>query len=323
MSVLDGGYGRRSRFYDDLSISLDAGLDFSTTLKGLGEHSDLYGRWARGADAKIASGETFSEALAGSGSLDRMEHNLVEAGERAGKLPEVLRKLSEYFDMKREIRESVVQGLIYPTILVHLTVLLPPLYLIFTEGTRAYLLAIAAGFLVLYGVAGAVYALYRVARGRPTSRLVIDSLLLRTPVLGRAIRTLGSADYAHILGLMYGSGIRVIESLERAAESVSNGVIAESARRVAHRVRAEEKTLADAFAPEAGVLPRILVESIRTGEVSGQLDRTLERVSGVLRHEGERYLKFLAQAAPMALYLMVAGYIAYLVVSFYTNLYSF
>ena len=61
------------------------------------------------------------------------EVSSVVAAERAGRLPETLRRLAGYFEKRGRTRDRIGNALIYPALVLHAAVLLPPLFLLFRD----------------------------------------------------------------------------------------------------------------------------------------------------------------------------------------------
>ena len=81
---------------------------------------------------EVRGGATLSAALASqSGVFSRLYLSMVRAGEAGGALGKVLLRLSEHLERADELRATVVSALIYPTILVAVSVISVMTLLIF------------------------------------------------------------------------------------------------------------------------------------------------------------------------------------------------
>jgi type II secretory pathway component PulF len=103
---------------------------------------------------------------------------------------------------------------------------------------------------------------------------------------------------------------------------VGNAVVVAAARRVQRSVKLRAGELAPAFREERRVFHRLVFEAVLAGESTGQLDETLTRTAAALRAEGERKLRRVVQTLAGVVSLLVAGYIGYVIVSFWAGLYA-
>jgi type IV pilus assembly protein PilC len=145
--------------------------------------------------------------------------------------------------------------------------------------------------------------------------------MMRVPLLGSLVRTAALAEYANALGALYSAGIPVREALHGAAGATRNMVFTDAGRRVAGRVDAGER-LHEAFSAESATFPRILIEAVKVGETSGKLDETLSRVQRIASEEASARLRRLAAALPVVIYLIVAAFIGYTVITAYSQIFS-
>jgi type II secretory pathway component PulF len=322
MGLLGGRLLSRAAFYEQLAQMLEAGLSIRAALEIEAGGRSPFARAARGLDERIAGGATFAGAMAAAGPVfGAFERHAAEAGERAGKLPETLRSLAGYFALRGAALDRMGFRLLYPVFLLHAAVLLPNLGVLVGTGASAYVRRVAPPILGLWAAAALAIFAWRAARRGDGGRRATDGALLALPLAGGAVRSLALAEYAHALGVLYEAGVPILEALERAADATRNAAVAAAGRRVAEDVRGGAK-IAEALAREPRAFPREFAEAVQVGEASGKLDRTLERSAAVARERAERAVNAAAAGLPVLIYIAAAGYVAYTVVSFWTNLYG-
>src|SRR5262249_32681141 len=149
------------------------------------------------------------------GVFSRFYVNIVRAGEAGGALPAVLVRLTDFMERAKELRDTVISALIYPTILVGVAVLSVMLLLIYVvaqfsqmvhDAGKALPLAtqvvIASGnflrhywYLLILGAFLVVYW-WRGQRARPASRLRWDARFLRAPLLGDLVAKIEVARFS-------------------------------------------------------------------------------------------------------------------------------
>lgn len=289
-------------------IPLPQGLGLAATacpderLKGAAADVERRLRAGSGlATAVAAHPEAFSE----------VEIALVAVGEEHGVLDANLMQLAERSEAAHHATSRFVLALAYPVSLLLAAILLPPLFVLVTRGPGAYLLTVtragAPFVLVLGGIAAAVF-LFR--RGSPER---FDQLLLRLPFLGPNLKKLALARFGESLSALYEGGVEMRKSLSLAIRAIANRHL-ES--RCAEIPRAVERgaTLAEALGATT-VFPAELVGAVAVGEKAGELGTALGAFARLSREEADRAIGALLIAIPVAIYLLVALYIAVVVIS--------
>jgi len=222
---------------------------------------------------------------------------LIKAGEDTGRLPEVLKSLTENLKWEDELAAQTKKMMMYPAFVggvVLLVTLFLMLYLvpqmvglIKTMGqtlplhTRA-LMAVSA-FLVNYwwAVIAAPVVIWLgikfAARSNPRVRYQLDAFKLGLPVVGPILRKIILSRFASIFALMYSSGITILDAIKSSEETAGNLVIQDGLQAVGQQI-AEGKNVTAAF-QEVGLFPPLVVRMLRVGEATGALDTALLNVS--------------------------------------------
>jgi general secretion pathway protein F len=112
------------------------------------------------------------------------------------------------------------------------------------------------------------------------------SLLLRTPLVGRLIRTANSARLSSTLAILVGSGVPLLEALRAGVGVVSNLPTQKALQETERRV-AEGASLSRSLA-RSKMFPPLMVHMIASGESTGQLDQMLSRAAAQQTQELER-----------------------------------
>lgn len=116
---------------------------------------------------------------------------------------------------------------------------------------------------------------------------------------------------------LYEAGVNVPASVTMAAEASSNSVIAGDLM-TAVPILERGGSFAEAFGG-CSTLPHIVVSMLMTGEQSGKLDETLAHAADYLQAEADTTTDRVVQILPVLAYLLIAGYIASIVISFYSG----
>jgi len=327
-------------FTTELSALLGAGLPIDRSLNILGEISadqELKGVISE-ILRSIREGGSFSDALQKHPSIfSTIYVNMVRAGEAGGILDAVLDQLNEFLESAKELKESVVSAMIYPSILVLtggisiivlMTYILPRFSVIFDElggslplATKL-LLAVSSflssfWWLFLLAAAGLVIGL-RVYFRTEDGRNARDRILLR--LTGELIRKLETARFARTLGTLIKSGVPMLQALVNAKDVISNRAIAQSIDAVMKGAR-EGRGIAVPLA-QTNAFPQLALSMIKVGEETGQLDIMLLKVAKTyersLRVEIRRFMGFLEPA----MILIMGAVIGFIVISMLMAIFS-
>ncbi len=246
----------------------------------------------------IEGGLKLSEAMAYHPRIfDTTFTSLISAGEQSGKLPEVFANLTQSLKWQDELAAKTKKLLMYPafvgaTVLMvtfFLMIYLVPQLTTFIKNmgqelpfhTKALIfvsnvfvgywyliigLPIAIGFLLAVAVKTNAQARYR-----------YDYFKLHVWLVGPILHKIILARFATFFGMMYSSGINIIECIELSEGIVGNEVIATGLRR-ARRMISEGQGVTSGF-ESTGIFPPLVLRMLKVGEATGSLDKSLQNVS--------------------------------------------
>jgi general secretion pathway protein F len=266
----------------------------------------------------VRGGKSLSQALDMHREVfSRFYVNIVRAGEAGGALGVVLSRLADTMERNKELRESVVSALIYPTILIFVAVasimvllvfVVPTFQQTFQQAGKALPLPTQIVILVGTGLRQywwamllfvvAVVWLFRRRLRRPEVRYRWDGRLLRMPLLGDLLAKVEVARFARTLATLLGNGVTLLSGLSIVKETMTNSVLANALDGVVTRLR-EGKGFGRPLI-ETGIYPRLATQMILVGEESGRLEEMLVRVADVFDREVATSIKrFLAVLEPV------------------------
>jgi type IV pilus assembly protein PilC len=288
---------------------------------------------------KVRAGTALSDAFAEHGELfPRVYTASLVAGERSGNLDAVLRRYVAYEKVIDTVRRRTLSALIYPAILVALSVGLVliivlkvvPAFSDFYAGFDAELpfstrliVTISDFFLnnfllFLVGTAIAVIGLVTWFR-QPGQRARIDRALLSLPFIGNIFRKFATAQLARTLSTLLGGGIPLVNALEVSARSIGNRHMSRTLDLVTQRVREGESLATSLGARE--VVPDVAVKMVEVGESTGALQDMLGNLADFYDEEIETEVsRFVTLIEPIILVVM-GIVIAGLVVALYMPLF--
>ena len=285
-----------------LATMLRSGIPLAQSLSALidqAEHPDVEAV-LRDVREKVTQGASLADALAFHPAyFTPLYVNMVKAGQAAGTLDVVLKRLADYLQKQNRTRARVKAALAYPLVMVIIgtlvviglmTFVVPRiLTVIKAAGKGSATLPLPTQILIgtsnfvrdwwwaaiLAGVA--VWVLYRGALRSDGFRYSKDRFLLRIPVVGDLLKKAAVSRFAVTLSTLLRSGVPALHALTIVRNVVDNQVMA----RVVGEVHDRILEGADISGPlkRSGVFPPVVGYMISIGEQTGQLDEMLERVA--------------------------------------------
>ena len=308
-----------------LATLVKAGLPLEEALLAVSEHTEKprLKSIILGVRAKVLQGHSLASGL------DDFPHAFptvyratVMAGEQAGQLDSVLERLADYTESRHDLRQKVVQAMVYPILLTVIATFIITVMLIFvvpkvvgvfeTTGQQLpvmtrLLIAISNfvqnwWFLLLAGVAAAIFAATRLLRQEHIRRRV-HYWLLRAPIFGRVTRGLNTARFTRTLSILTASGVPALEALRISASVIANLPMRSAVEEAAVRVR--EGGAIGRSLSQSKLFPPMSVHLISSGEASGELDSMLERAANHQESEMDSLLAtMLSVLEPLLIVIM-------------------
>ena len=323
MIVTPGQFTQRAEFYHQLAQFTSAGIGVVPALEKIRRNPPArsFREPLQHILDELALGRTVTESLRHLSWLPEFDIALIEAGERSGRLDACFRLLDGYYTDRASIAKQVISQLIYPVGLIHFAafvflIVLPfaasqfNANLFFLFGKAA--LALAPLYLVT------IFLIYATQNKHGEKwRARIESFANPIPILGTARRFLALARLAAALEALISAGVNIIEAWNLAVNASGSPALQRAVASWKLQVAAG-RTPAEVLR-ERREFPEMFSNLYATGEVSGKLDESLKRLYAHYQEEGTRKLHAFAQWTPRLVYLLVAGIIAYKVVTFYTG----
>lgn len=321
-----------------LAAFLRAGIPILEALELLGEESaNVRLRQVLGDVAtSIRGGDTFAEAMDAHEDVFPVSYRtMLRAAELTGELDLVLEQLSEYLERDVAARAKIKAALAYPAIIAVLSVVTVLIITIFvlprfktffaslgqdlplptrllisiTDGLNASWPFLLVGAIVLgFSSAGAV----RTAGGR----LMLDRVLLRTPVLGDIVRYSAVERFCRILSSMLVAGVPMPDAMAVASTGVGSKVYEASLLTARDRML-EGQGISRPLAA-SGLFPPAASQMIRVGESTGSLDAQLVAAARFYERELDYKIKrFTTLIEPTVIVIMglIVGFVAVALIS--------
>ena len=281
------------------STMVNAGLPIAQCLSILAEQSeskplrDVTTRVSRDVEGGATLAESFRKYPK---TFDDLFTNMLEVGEGGGVLDVVLVRLSGYIEKAAALKRKVKGAMVYPITIIGVALIVIVFMMIFviptfakmfiglgqelplptkvvmwlSEFTQRYII------LIIAAIAGAIFAVKKYYATDQGS-MVIDTFLLKVPVLGMLIRKVAVARFTRTMGTLISSGVPILEGLRITARSAGNRVVEKTVMQARSAVMAG-RTLTDPL-KGSSVFPPMVVHMINVGETTGSLDAMLSKIA--------------------------------------------
>lgn len=288
-----------------LSTLLSAGIPLDEVLAGVARQTTKpqLKSIILGVRSKVMEGYTLAASMAEfPATFPKLYVTTVAAGEKSGKLDQVLLKLAEYTEKQHHIKRKIRQAMIYPSLMIVVSVaviiflliyVVPKIVEVFSQTNQT--LPIATIFLIgisnivknygLYGLSLLVLGIYLFKQflKKPNFREKYDQLLLNLPILGKNIRTINSARFARTFGILSAASVPVLEAMS-AAQQLITPLPMRSAVSIAIEQVREGVSIHQALERTRYFSP-MFIHLVASGEMSGQLETMLQKAA--VNQEGD------------------------------------
>lgn len=270
-----------------------------------------------------------------------MYRSLVHVAEKTGSLIFILKKIVEYLEYQRQFMVRVKKAMMYPMIVMGLTILVligmftfvVPTFQKVLLGLKADLPVITRVVLGISMVMKNKYFIvfmltlivttivaYRQLRKIPHFAYLADKQLVLLPYFGNLFFTMALSRFIHSLRVLIASGLPIVESLEVAKSTINNRYLARYIDQVQEGVR-QGRSLYDTFR-QTRAFPVLFVEMLGVGESVGTVTKILENLTRHFDEEVDYKLnKFLTIIDPL-LIIIVGTIILFTMLAIYMPIFS-
>ncbi|WP_425398663.1 type II secretion system F family protein [Aeoliella sp.] len=322
-----------------LAVGLAAGVDIRKVWKREAENAPSRVREQfRLVQDGIEQGDPFATSLAKTGNLfPRLFLQMVDVGERTGQTAEVLHKLEHHYKVRHQLMRTFLGLLAWPMLQLFLAIVIIGLLIwilgaldakdldgnpidplgIGLIGTRGVIIYANLIIAICLAIAAAVAAMRRgVLWIRPVQRFVT-----KLPGVGTSIQKICLAQVAWTLHLLLNVEMDLRELVPLVLMSTGNDYYIQHTKQMVADVEAGHP-LHLAFA-NTGAFPPPFLDALAVAEESGQISESMARLANQYEGEAESAMKWLAVAAGIAVWVLVAGLIIMMIfrlfIVFYLN----
>jgi len=312
-------------FTQELSTLLNAGIPVDRALSITGELTERSKFRFIVLDILrvLKGGKTLADSLATHPEyFSDLYVNMVRAGEASGSLASVFERLAEFEKSRDELRNYIISSMIYPALLatvgcasivVLLTFVVPKFASIFEDShlriptPTLIMLQVSKVVTAYWWIAASVLFVsavsFRVYTRTTSGRLWWDTIRLKVPLLGIALRKAETARFARSMATLVANNVPLVQSIGISGAILNNRMIAGALGEVAKGVKRGEGIAAPVR--KAAVFPPLAAHLLTVGEETGRLDQMFARMAEIYEADTRAAIKrFTAIFEPMVILIM-------------------
>ena len=332
-------------FSRQLGVFMKAGIPIMEALEVIEEETTekLFKKILHEMIEDLRAGDTFAAAASSHPqAFPNFYVGILESAELTGNLDTVLNQLADYIERDVEARSTLTSAMIYPAVValmavvvvVVLATFVMPRFVVFFKSLHAKLPLptrmllsgtsfISSFWFVLVGLLIFTVVGFIAMRRSPKGRAVLDSILLKIPVLGLLVQAAVLERICRVLSSMIRAGVDLPQAMAVTAEASNNSVYRKGIGQIRDEMM-EGQGLAEPLA-RTGLFPGAAQQMFRVGEETGTLDTQLETAAAYYHRELEVRVKhFTSLFEPAVIIFMgvVVGFVAVALVSAMYGIYS-
>ena len=246
----------------------------------------------------IASGTSFAGALRKfPRHFDDLYCNLVDSGEKAGALEQMLDRIATYLEKTELLKKKVKKAMTYPIAVVVVAIIVTAILLVkvvpqfeslfggfgaelpvFTQMViRLSEWMQSWWFVVLLGITGTIFLFKEAIRRSQTFSDFVDKYTLKLPVVGEILDKSAVAKFGRVLSTTFAAGVPLVDALDSVAGATGNAVYRDAIQQI--KTDVSSGTQLQAAMRQQDIFPVMAVQLTAIGEESGNLDEMLSKVA--------------------------------------------
>ncbi len=324
-------------FFQLLGSMINAGLPIMDSLDLLNKETKNLKLQRVITDLKrhIESGESLATAMRRNDDVfDDATCAVVEAGEKSGKLNEILKELVSQYERLHKIKEQVKSVMTYPVVVVVVIILLTVVIMIFVVPKLQDLfgdvgnlpaptqILITASNFVIYkwwilfpSIIGVIFA-FLAWKSSPGGKRQWGDLILTIPIVNGILRDMILSRVTRIFGFLISAGVPIMDSLKIAAHIAENQAYQEKLLLAADDL-SKGILIAENISDDPKLFPTMLVNMMAIGEKTASLDSVMEKVAGFYDDQLERSIKRLSEIMEPIILMFIAAGAIFMILAIY------
>lgn len=266
--------------------------------------------------------------------------NLVEAGEAAGILEDLLDRLATYMEKTEAVKSKVKSALMYPTAVVVVAFIVVTVIMIFVipafkevfssfgadlPAPTLFVIALSEFFVaywwLLFGViGGGLYFFFQAWQRSVAVQRVMDRVLLKIPVFGTLVEKSTVARWTRTLATMFAAGVPLVEALDSVGGASGNTLYADATEKIQQEV--STGTSLTIAMTNANLFPSMVLQMCAIGEEAGSIDHMLGKAADFYEQEVDDMVAGLSSLLEPIIIVFLGSVIGGIVVAMYLPIFK-
>lgn len=330
-------------FTQNLQVMVRAGLPLATALKTIATQTnhrgfaEVLGEIA----AEVERGIPLSDGLAKYPKIfSDLYVNMVRAGEKSGKLDEVLVQITNQLRKNHALVSKVRGALTYPIIVVIAMVgigigmmifVVPKISQVFADVNAQLplptrILIATSNFLVDHGwwvLAGAILLIIALGRGVRTAkgRLLWHGLILRLPIISSIVKKINLAKFSRTFSSLLKTDIPIVQAFHITSSTLGSVLYRNAIETASERVK-KGVAVAAILRDYPRLFPPLITQMTAVGEETGTLDTILTELAEFYEEDVDRTMSNLATIIEPILMILLGFGVGGMAVAIILPMYS-
>ena len=272
--------------------------------------------------------------------FDNLYCNLVEAGESAGILDQLLDRLAVYMEKTEAIKSKIKSALMYPVTVLIVAFVVVSVIMIFVipafkevfanfggELPVPTLVVIAMSeffikywYLIFGGLGGGVYFFMEAWKRNEKMQNVMDRVMLKLPIFGTLVEKSCIARWTRTLSTMFAAGVPLVEALDSVGGAAGNSVFTRATVKIQHEV--STGTALTVAMTNVNLFPSMVLQMCLIGEESGSIDHMLGKAADFFEAEVDDMVAGISSLMEPIIIVILGTVIGGIVVAMYLPIFK-
>ena len=272
--------------------------------------------------------------------FDNLYCNLVEAGEAAGILDQLLDRLAVYMEKTEAMKSKIKSALMYPISVLVVAFVVTAVIMIFVvpafkevfsnfgaDLPAPTLMVIAMSeffvdywWLIFGGIGGGLYFFMQAWQRSKPMQLVMDRIMLKLPIFGVLVDKSCIARWTRTLATMFAAGVPLVEALDSVGGAAGNSVYEMATIKIQQEV--STGTALTAAMTNAKLFPTMVLQMCAIGEESGSIDHMLGKAADFYESEVDDMVAGISSLMEPIIIVILGGVIGGIVVAMYLPIFK-
>lgn len=272
--------------------------------------------------------------------FDNLYCNLIEAGESAGILDQLLDRLAVYMEKTEAIKSKIKSALMYPISVLIVAFVVTAVIMIFVvpafkevfsnfgadlPGPTLAVIAISEIFvkywwLIFGGIGGGFYFFMEAWKRNEKMQQVMDRIMLKMPIFGVLVDKSCIARWTRTLSTMFAAGVPLVEALDSVGGAAGNSVYEQATKKIQQEV--STGTALTVAMTNANLFPSMVLQMCSIGEESGSVDHMLGKAADFYEAEVDDMVAGISSLMEPIIIVILGTVIGGIVVAMYLPIFK-